>query len=130
MQSGNSRSGRNLGAVEADATGEHAADASGELREQQMKRTHREQQLKRDARKRGAAVSADRCGRNPGAAAPVCTDSCPAPDYSCRRSKGKYIAERAKRLVTILMCVTEVGYSGDRTRLVTRDLSTELNLEL
>ena len=38
-----------------------------------------------------AAAEADTIGEQQ-----LCTESCPAPDYSCRRTKGG-VAERAKR---------------------------------
>ena len=83
MQSGSSsRSGRNWGAsVEEDA-----------IREQQLKRTQSgsslngnlvEQQLKRTQSGIGAAAEADTIGEQQ-----LCTESCPAPDYSLIGKRG------------------------------------------
>ena len=94
-------------AVQADAIGGGGGGGGGGLPdaigEQQLKRTQSgssaaadassEQQLKR---RRGAAVEADRAAVSRGAAAEadaigeqqLCTKSCPAPNYSRRRTRG------------------------------------------
>ena len=56
------------------------------------------QQLKRtDAIARGVAAEADAIGEQQ-----LCTESCPAPDYSCRRTRGE-VVERAKRAKLLVM---------------------------
>ena len=112
MQSGSSsRSGRNRGAAaEAHAIGElqlkrtQSGSSSRstrnwgavEIGEEQPKRTQSssEQQLKR-TETGNSSHEADRCNRGAGAEADaigeqqLCTESCPAPDYSCRQMRGK-----------------------------------------
>ena len=46
----------------------------------------------------GAAVEADAIGEQQ-----LFTESCPVPDYSCRRTKGKQRAKRAMLIVVVII---------------------------
>ena len=105
MQSGSSsRSRRNQGAaVEVDAIGEQqpkrtqsgSSSRSGCNRGEQSDAIG-EQQLKRiDAIALGVAAETDAIGEQQ-----LCAESCPAPDYSRRQTRGE-VAERAKLLVML-----------------------------
>ena len=77
---------RSGAAAEADASGEHAAAAeAGTIGEQQLEAdANGEQQLKRLQSGQGAAAEADAIGGQADAIGEqqLCTESCPAPDYS------------------------------------------------
>ena len=81
--SGNSsRSARNQGAVEIEEEQPKRMQASGE---QQLKRTETANSShEADRCNRGAAAEADAIGEQQ-----LCTESCPVPDYSRRRTRTK-----------------------------------------
>ena len=86
MQSGSSsRSGRNRGAAaEADASREQQLKRTQAASMQQQLEADAIQQLIRSGRKRRAAAEADAIGGQADAIReqPLCTESCPVPDYS------------------------------------------------
>ena len=83
MQSGSSsRSARNRGAVEIGEEQPKWTQASGE---QQLKQTERGTAVTKRIDAIGEQqLEADAIGKQQ-----ICTESCPAPDYSRRRTRGK-----------------------------------------
>ena len=73
-----------------------AASKVDAIGEKQLKRT--QSGSSSQSRRNLEAVEADTIGEQQ-----LCTESCPAPDYSCRRTRGE-VAERAKR-AKLLVCI-------------------------